>query len=301
MGDYIIYAHDERTDSRNAYEVPTEATIQYFLEEVLMNTTNKVIFEEVVLNDLNPDQTLADIGLCPECTVIISIYITYDAFDKILRNFMNDLFKFDKYVYNHNTSYETDNLLWNYIKDVDDIDKFFDDNNANNKEIINTFMDEYTSYYGYDQPESKWWYWDIISTIDDLPVEFIKKYINKLNVSHLSHHPNLTFDIVLDNMDKKWCWISLTQHSNITFDMVLKYPDLPWCPDRLSLNPNITADIMANNPEYPWHYAGFIFNINLTMDWIIQNKHILSKISTFEQRQICFNEFRLDRIRLCGN
>lgn len=325
MGDYVVYVLDEGKNSKFAVEVPMNATVIYFLDTVLINTTNQIIFGEVVLNDLNPNETLADIGLCPESTVIISMYITQEAFCELLMNFIGDNVspevgcRFHKFINNPNVTPKfikeqkemlcpnvkiqpitknNDSILWDYIKDVDDINKFFD-NNTKNEYIIEEFSDKYISNYGFDDTGVEW-YWDVISIINCLPTDFIKKNIDKLNIWNISYHPNLTFDIVLNNLNKKWCWVSLTQHQNITFDIVSKHRELFWCTDRLSFNPNITADIIENNPEYPWNYTGFLCNVNITMNWILQNKEILLDTDVYQQKQLYYTEFKIDRMRLCG-
>ncbi len=60
----------------------------------------------------------------------------------------------------------------------------------------------------------------------------------------LSWNPNITFDIVLNNLDKPWNWYYLSANSNITFDNVLNNPDKHWNWYYLSFNPNITFDIV---------------------------------------------------------
>ena len=55
----------------------------------------------------------------------------------------------------------------------------------------------------------------------------------------LSSNRIITWDIVLDNLDKPWSWFDLSNHPNITWDIVKENLDKPWDWFGLGMNPNI--------------------------------------------------------------
>ena len=50
---------------------------------------------------------------------------------------------------------------------------------------------------------------------------------------------NITWDIVKDNPDKPWDWLTLSRNWTITWNIVKDNPDKPWKWLYLSKNPNI--------------------------------------------------------------
>ena len=72
--------------------------------------------------------------------------------------------------------------------------------------------------------------------------------------NQLSINPNITWEIVRDNPDKKWNFSVLSSNPNITWEIVRDNPDKPWSYYMLSMNPNITWDIIKDNPDKPWSY-----------------------------------------------
>ena len=71
--------------------------------------------------------------------------------------------------------------------------------------------------------------------------------------ARLSENPNVTWEIVKDNLDKPWNWDYLSMNPNITWDVVQANPDKPWSWCCLSANPNISWDIVESNPDKPWN------------------------------------------------
>ena len=66
---------------------------------------------------------------------------------------------------------------------------------------------------------------------------FIKTVVNKkiqtskenvFNWLWISQNPNITWDVVKDNLDKPWDWDGLSQNLNITWDIIKDNPDKPW-------------------------------------------------------------------------
>ena len=51
-----------------------------------------------------------------------------------------------------------------------------------------------------------------------------RRELNKLhdnyNSYYISHHPDLTWDIIQANPDYKWNWCNISAHPNITWDVI---------------------------------------------------------------------------------
>ena len=70
----------------------------------------------------------------------------------------------------------------------------------------------------------------------------------------LSDNPNITWEIIKENLDKPWRWDYLSQNANITWEIVKENPDKPWVWEGLSLNQNITWEIVKENLDEPWNW-----------------------------------------------
>lgn len=74
--------------------------------------------------------------------------------------------------------------------------------------------------------------------------EYIEGLTEPLNYYALSYKPFLTFDFVLQNVDKSWSWNALSYHINITMKDIYTHPELPWNWNFVFLNKNITLEII---------------------------------------------------------
>lgn len=88
----------------------------------------------------------------------------------------------------------------------------------------------------------------------------------------LGSHPNITWDIVLDNPHIEWDYRELSSNPNITWDIIQANPDKLWDYYEMSYNPNITWDIVQANSDKNWSKIGLGTNPNITID-IIKNNH----------------------------
>jgi hypothetical protein len=52
----------------------------------------------------------------------------------------------------------------------------------------------------------------------------------------LSKNPNITWEIVVANLDKPWDWYNISRHLNITWKIIEENLDKPWKWGYLSLN-----------------------------------------------------------------
>jgi len=70
-------------------------------------------------------------------------------------------------------------------------------------------------------------------------IDIVKHNKIEWNYQDLSLNPNITFDIVLNNLDKKWCFHRLSSNPNITIDIIIQYNQFNWSMYWYSYNPKI--------------------------------------------------------------
>lgn len=90
MTGYIIYSRDDLTNDTIAYEIDDiECTVDKLFTDILEvnRCWQTVIFDDEILNELDKDTMLADIGLGSECTVIISDKELTDDEQKIIEEY----------------------------------------------------------------------------------------------------------------------------------------------------------------------------------------------------------------------
>ena len=87
----------------------------------------------------------------------------------------------------------------------------------------------------------------------------------------LSFNPNMTMDIIMNNRDIPWVLDMLSFNRNVTWDFVQTHLDLPWKWDVLSAHSCIGWDVIKKNPQYPWSHYMISNNPNITIDII--NEH----------------------------
>jgi hypothetical protein len=69
----------------------------------------------------------------------------------------------------------------------------------------------------------------------------------------LSSNPNITFDIVKENINEQWDWYELSRNPNMTCDIVKENIDKPWNWSYLCLNPNIIFEFVKETMDKPWN------------------------------------------------
>jgi uncharacterized protein len=87
----------------------------------------------------------------------------------------------------------------------------------------------------------------------------------------LSANPNITWEIVQANPQKRWDYGILSENPNITWEIVQANPEKSWRYDYLSKNPNITWDIVQANPEKRWSYGYLSENPSITWEIVQAN------------------------------
>src|SRR5947207_661161 len=98
----------------------------------------------------------------------------------------------------------------------------------------------------------------------------------------LSSNPNISWEIVKDNLDKSWSWDKLGANPNITWEIVRNNPGYPWNSALLSNNPNITWEIVKDNPDYSWDWFHLSYN-KFKHDENLQNISI-NKLKLFRMK-----------------
>ena len=44
----------------------------------------------------------------------------------------------------------------------------------------------------------------------------------------ISANPNITWEIIKNNLNKPWCWKNISSHENITWEIIKNNPDKFW-------------------------------------------------------------------------
>jgi hypothetical protein len=106
-----------------------------------------------------------------------------------------------------------------------------------------------------------------------------------VDFTYLSNNPNLTIDIIVNNLDKPWNMLWLSSHQSITLNTILKYPDLNWDIIGMIHNPNITMNQiqLLKNSQYILNGIDFIekkYNSDLTDDIVAEINGILQNKKT---------------------
>ena len=115
----------------------------------------------------------------------------------------------------------------------------------------------------------------------------IDKYKDQIewNYKDLSLNPNITIEIVLNNLDKKWCFYRLSSNPNINIDIILQYNQFNWSIYWYSFNPNIQLnDIDKIN------ITNEIFNQDIIIKNLFLNNYDFDRNKYFEINEIKIND-----------
>ena len=116
-------------------------------------------------------------------------------------------------------------------------------------------------------PEQTWDFSEI-SSRQDLTIDFIRLYKDKLNWAELSKVTDI--DIILNNTDLPWLFESVSQNKTVTQNHLLENPDLHW--EYSYLAKHIDLEFIKQNPQCKWGVYGLSKNPTLTIDYILQNR-----------------------------
>jgi len=90
----------------------------------------------------------------------------------------------------------------------------------------------------------------------------------------ISKNPNITWEIIKNNLDMPWAWFYVTENPNITWEIIKNNPDMQWHWRCIKRNPNITWDIVKSNLDIPWDWDSFFDEVDLPDDDIYQKYEI---------------------------
>ena len=110
-------------------------------------------------------------------------------------------------------------------------------------------------------------------------IEEIEYYKNKYNYNitkkyMLSCNPNISWNYIIENLDKKWNFSSISKYNKyITPEIIINYPEYfdEICISNLSLNKYIKWSDIEKYPDIKWNYRYLSFNPNITIETVINN------------------------------
>ena len=91
--------------------------------------------------------------------------------------------------------------------------------------------------------------WEVILNNPELPWDWCG----------FSCNPNITIEIIKENLDKPFDWQYISENKAITLEIIVNNPELPWDWDFATFNPNITWKIITENPDKPWNFRSISY------------------------------------------
>jgi len=108
-----------------------------------------------------------------------------------------------------------------------------------------------------------------------ISLEFWKLYTDFPNEdwswSELSCNPNITLEIIKNNLHLPWSWSGISRNPNLTIEMTNTRPLEQWSWEYVSGNSNITMKNINDNLHLPWNWTSMSTNPNLTVEMIIEH------------------------------
>ena len=102
-------------------------------------------------------------------------------------------------------------------------------------------------------------------------LNYLEKYINKINILHLSENFYLTDKFIEKYIHKDWNYELLSLNQNIPIEFIEKYINKPWNYKYLSGNPTITTEFIEKYINADWNLTILIkFNSNKLSNEIIK-------------------------------
>ena len=90
---------------------------------------------------------------------------------------------------------------------------------------------------------------DALDSVKSIVVyEDILQDLTTLRIDLLSDNRNITWDIIKNNLDKKWNWYNITKY--ISWDIIQANPELPWCCGTLCAFPELTWEFVKYNIKH---------------------------------------------------
>ena len=130
-----------------------------------------------------------------------------------------------------------------------------------------------------------------ISMNPNITCEIVKNNLNlEWDWYYLSYNKNLKIDFVKEHSDKMWNWFGISQNSNITWKNICENPQLPWDWISVGENPNISWEIIRDNHTECWGWLNISQNPNVTWEIINSNQD-----KPWRYDVLGLNSFKIDK------
>ena len=191
---------------------------------------------------------------------------------------MNFIKKYESYLDLWSLAYYNPNLSKEFI--LQNIEKkIYNNNNLNNytnnyekfwKPLSKSENSSLTFDIIRDNPTIPWDYYRL-TTIIDIPIEFIKDNIDKeFDWYHLSLHTDI--DTIFENLHLPWEMIYISKNNKLREHHILKYIDkITWDWNSLFLNGNISVDFILENKYENYNIEYSLIYESLTTKYIEKN------------------------------
>jgi hypothetical protein len=98
----------------------------------------------------------------------------------------------------------------------------------------------------------------------------LNKQYNASYISHKDKYENNIIRLIDENPDISWDWSGLSRNPNITWNVIQNNLHKPWNWRYVSCNPNITWEIILNNINKPWYWDALSHRKDITIDILKQ-------------------------------
>lgn len=90
--------------------------------------------------------------------------------------------------------------------------------------------------------------------------------------------------------DKQYSWIKLSSNPNVTLEMIEDNLDKPWNGYGLSNNPNMTVEFVEAHPEFKWHSGDLMMKMKLSVQDILENPKLQEWNYVSQNKQLDLEE-----------
>jgi hypothetical protein len=91
---------------------------------------------------------------------------------------------------------------------------------------------------------------ELISYVANISIDIIKRIPDLLDWTIISY--NMDLDFIMNNMEYKWDWYSISIRPDVTMEFIKNNMELPWEWNAVSENPNLTWKMVFENDKLDW-------------------------------------------------